>query len=124
MDKEGIVKDFEQFKDKILGIVLFGSFANKSWGKRSDIDICLIAEEYDADKLFKELLKTRLSEKYDVKIFEFLPLKLKGSVLENHRVIWTKNDAELSYYLYKWRRLWNDQKLELKKLGLRIFQAG
>ncbi len=124
MDKEEIVRDFEQFKDKVMGILLFGSLTNKSWSRRSDIDICLIAEEYDADKLFRELLKTRLMEKYDIKIFELLPLKLKGSILENHRVLWAVSNAELSYYLYKWRRLWNDQKLELKKLGLRIFQAG
>lgn len=119
--KEDIEKDFDQFRDKILAILIFGSMVNEGGSIRSDIDICLVAPNYDSSKLFTEILRTRLTEKYDVKIFELLPLKLKGGVLENHIVLWSKDEKELSYYLHKWGRVWQDQKMELKKLGLRMF---
>ncbi|ODS42884.1 MAG: hypothetical protein MSIBF_06360 [Candidatus Altiarchaeales archaeon IMC4] len=124
MDKKGIVRDFEQFKDKVMGIMLFGSGAGDSQHERSDVDICIVAGDYDADKLFGELIRTRLPQKYDVKIFELLPIKLKGGVIDCHKVLWARSKPELSYYLYKWRRMWDDQKLELKKLGIQMFHAG
>jgi predicted nucleotidyltransferase len=76
-----IEKDFECLKEKTLGILLFGSRAEGKHHARSDIDICLVAGEYDAGKLFQEVLKTNLTAKYDVKIFELLPLKMKGTIL-------------------------------------------
>jgi predicted nucleotidyltransferase len=78
---KGIEKDFEGFKEKTLGILLFGSRAEGTHHARSDIDVCLVAGEYDPDKLFQEVLKTNLTAKYDVKIFELLPMKIKGSIL-------------------------------------------
>lgn len=116
-----IEKDFEGFKEKTLGIILFGSRADKTHHGRSDIDICLVAGEYHPGKLFQEILKTNLSAKYGIKIFELLPLKLKGSILDNHRVVWSRDAAGLSYYLYKANRIWNDQKISLKKLGIKMF---
>jgi uncharacterized protein len=116
-----IEKDFECVKEKTLGIVLFGSRADKTHHAESDIDVCLVAGEYPPGKLFQEVLKTNLSAKYDVKIFELLPLKLKGSILENHRVVWSRDPSGLSYYFYKVNRLWDDQKIALKKLGIKMF---
>ncbi len=118
-----IEKDFSCFKDSILGILLFGSKANGTHNKRSDVDVCLIAGgKNNADKLFGDILKTNLTGKYDIKIFELLPLKLKGSILENHRIVWAKDRNELDYYLYKTGRIWNDQKTSLKKLGLEMYR--
>ncbi len=120
-EKKEIERDFSQFKSKTLGILLFGSRVNEDRHKNSDIDICLVAPNYNSENLFTEILKSRVTEKYDVKIFELLPLKLKGTILENHRVIWSSDEDELSYYLHKWRSIWEDQKLSLKKLGIKIF---
>ncbi len=114
-------RDFSQFKDKVLAILLFGSRVEGDQHGRSDIDVCLVAPDSDQDELFTEILKSRLTEKYDVKIFELLPLKLKGTILENHRVIWTRDEFDLSYYLHKWMGVWDDQRLSLKKLGIEIF---
>ena len=116
-----IERDFSHFKSKVLGIILFGSRVNREEHERSDVDICLVAPDYNSGKLFNEIIKSRVTERYDVKIFELLPLKLKGTILENHRIIWSKDEKELSYYLHKWRRVWEDQKLSLRKLGIKIF---
>ncbi len=119
---KSIEKDFSGFKDRILGILLFGSRADGTQSKRSDIDVCLVAGKDNTNKLFGDVLKTDLTERYDIKIFELMPLKLKGSVLENYRIIWAKDRNELEYYLYKTARIWNDQKAALKKLGLEMYR--
>ncbi|MBN2251386.1 MAG: nucleotidyltransferase domain-containing protein [Candidatus Altiarchaeota archaeon] len=116
-----IEEDYAAFKGEVLGILLYGSALEGRAHKGSDIDICLVAGKNNADNVFDKLIATNLTAKYDVKIFELLPLKVKGSILENHKVIWSPDEAELSYYLHKWRRMWEDQKTSLKKLGLKMF---
>ena len=116
-----IEKDFEKFKTKVMGILVFGSSISGYDLPASDVDVCLVSGMRDNKELFGMVLESGLTNRYDVKIFEDLPLKVQGAILEKHAVVWAKNDAELSYYLYKFRRIWNDQKLSLKKLGLKIF---
>jgi predicted nucleotidyltransferase len=118
---KGMEKDFLPYKEKVLGILLFGSRAGLEHDKRSDTDICLVAGDYDPDKLFQEVLATNLTAKYDIKIFELLPLKIKGAILDRHKLISSKDPGELSYYLYKQGRRWNDQKIALRKLGLKMW---
>jgi hypothetical protein len=117
-----IEKDFSIFKSKVLGILLFGSVVRGDTTKRSDIDICLVVGNRNVKEVFDILLESDLTSKYDVKIFETLPLKLKGEILENNIEIWAKDEFKLSYYLHKYRKIWEDQKLSLRKLGLEIFQ--
>jgi hypothetical protein len=50
-----------------------------------------------------------VTEKYDIKIFETLPLYMKDEVLENAVVVWADDEPEMMYYLYRWRRLIKDQ---------------
>ena len=117
-----IEKDFSIFKSRVLGILLFGSVVKGDTTKRSDIDICLVVGNRNVKEVFDILLESNLTSKYDVKIFETLPLKLKGEILENNIEIWAKDEFELSYYLHKYRKIWEDQKLSLRKLHLEIFQ--
>ncbi|MDI6806979.1 MAG: nucleotidyltransferase domain-containing protein [Candidatus Aenigmarchaeota archaeon] len=119
--KDEIEKDFEFLKKDIFSILIFGSYVRGEQTKRSDIDICLVVGNGDKKKVWKEILKSGLTEKYDIKIFETMPLKLKGEVIESSEIIWSKNVAEHSYYLFKWRKIWEDQKIALRKLGFKIF---
>lgn len=118
--KDQILKDFDSFKGEVLGIILFGSQALNRGLERSDIDICLVAPEKDTKELFEKILESRVTESYDVKIFETLPLYMKGEVLESAKIVWATDKSELSYYFYKWRRLLNDQELAYKKLGIEV----
>lgn len=118
--RDRILKDFDQFKDEVLGIVLFGSQALDRGLERSDIDICLVAPGKDSKDLFGKMLESRVTEGYDVKIFETLPLYMKGEVLRSAKILWAVDEGELSYYFYKWRRLLNDQFLSYKKLGIDV----
>ena len=109
MDKKlvnKIKKDFEPFKDRILGILLYGSTIKGTRTKRSDIDICIVAPDEKPLKLFRETLPL----KYDVKIFETMPLFLQIQIIQHHKVIYTKDIYELYEYFYWFRKQWDDQK--------------
>ena len=126
MDKEfaeEIEREFADFKDKAFAIILFGSFARGEQTEKSDIDICIVAKEKGKIKeIWNKILESGLTEKYDIKIFELLPLKLKIEVIKEGKVIFCKNKKELTYYFWKFRKLWKDEILQKKKLGLEIYK--
>ncbi|ODS40848.1 MAG: hypothetical protein A7315_07490 [Candidatus Altiarchaeales archaeon WOR_SM1_79] len=124
MDKELIAKiskDFETLKGNALGILLFGSHAIEHETVRSDIDVCIVAPKAEPKEIFDQILKTTLPGRYDIKIFETLPLKIKGDIIDNHIIVWTRDKGELTYYLYKWGKVWKDQKMALRREGMEIF---
>jgi predicted nucleotidyltransferase len=108
---ESVKKDFEFIKDQAKGVLLFGSYATGEASKRSDIDVCLISPK-NKNVIFKVFEK--LGGKYDVKIFEKLPLYIKIDVIKNHRTIWG-DKVELSYYFYKFRKEWQDVESRIKR---------
>ena len=108
---EKIKEDFKPFKEEVEGILLFGSSVKKERTQRSDIDICLVKPKSD-DILLKVFEK--VGGKYDVKIFEKLSLTLQIDIIKNHRVLFG-DEVELSYYFYRYRKLWKDSKPRIEK---------
>jgi predicted nucleotidyltransferase len=102
-------KEFEFIKYEVMGILLYGSFAKETADSRSDIDICLI-KPADQGKLTKIFKKT--GGKYDVKIFEDLPLYVKMGIIENYKIIYG-DEPRISYYLYGFRKNWNDMRYRI-----------
>lgn len=113
MDVNQIQKDFEFIKGKALGVVLFGSYAKRRETKRSDIDICLISPQVS----LMEVLKI-VGGRYDTKVFEDLPLPIKMEIIRNHQVI-IGNEVNLSWYFYKFRKLWGDMRYRIKKYSFK-----
>ena len=109
--KRQILKDFDFLKSHLQGIILFGSYTGNSYTIRSDIDVCLVAGGRNVKEIFNMFLAEDVTEKYDIKIFETLPIYMKAEVLENAVVVWVDDEPELSYYLYRWRHLIDDQLL-------------
>ena len=97
-------RDFEMFKDDALGILLFGSSARMEDVERSDIDICIVRPANDG--LLTEMNRM-LGGKYDIKIFENLPLYIQIEIIRDHKIIYG-DEVELSAYFYRFRRLWAD----------------
>jgi len=110
-----IRKDFDFLKDReeVKAVLLYGSYARNEQNIRSDIDICVVAPKLKTPKEFASLLgeiwRNIDANKYDVRIFEELPLYLKMEVIKNHKIIFSTNPYELSYYFYHYRKIWNDQ---------------
>lgn len=109
-----IKKDFSFLfgKKEVLAVLLYGSAAKKEETPRSDIDICIVAP--DAEKRAELLNKVYrnldvFSKKYDVRIFEELPLYIQIQIIQNHEVIYARDIYEMHEYFYYFRKLWEDQ---------------
>jgi hypothetical protein len=109
-----VKRDFSPLsKEHILAILLYGSYVKDENHSRSDIDICIVAPQYQQrEELLNEVYRKIdvYTKKYDVRIFEQLPLYLQIAIIKNHEIIYTKDIYELHEYFYFFRKLWNDQK--------------
>ena len=103
-------KDFEIFKDDVLGILLFGSRARREDVERSDIDICIVRPVND--RVLTGIERT-FGGKYDIKVFENLPLYIQIEIIRDHRIL-HGDEIQLSEYFYKFRRLWEDMALRVE----------
>lgn len=113
-----IKNDFDFLKNKIEkgiihSVLLYGSYSRDEQTARSDIDICIVAPQLKTPEQFSKLLgeiwQNINANKYDVRIFEELPLYIKIEIINTHKVIFSENIQELYYYFYHFRKIWNDQ---------------
>ena len=97
MDKKIINVIKKIGKNKIKFIILFGSASNGKNNKFSDIDLAIYYEgtkKEGYDFLIK--LSGLLPDKYDIKIFQYLPLYIQKDVLTGKLVY-----AEDESFVYK-----------------------
>ncbi len=104
--KGDVKRDFDFLKDRVLAVLIFGSSVR---GEGRDVDVCIVAGR-DPEDLLKEVFANVDANKYDIWIFEELPLYMKIEVIENHEIVFCKDEAELYEYFYHFRKLWKDQK--------------
>ncbi len=117
-EKERIGADFAFLAedDRILAVVLFGSGAKDRTDERSDRDICVVAPEVrDSDEMWQVLREIYgtidvVGKRYDIWLFEELPLHMKAQVMENHKVVFCRDLPALYEYFYFYRKMWEGQK--------------
>jgi len=117
MDAEDIRRkvrmDFKFLIDNVLvlGMLIYGSVAKGESNERSDIDICVVVPLVDDKIRFsRSILANVKDERYDVRIFELMPLYLKMEVIEHGEAVYARDIYELYEYFYTFRKLWMDQK--------------
>jgi hypothetical protein len=99
------------WREQILGVLLYGSQATGEAGPRSDIDLCIVSPRAaDRSSLWRKFISNLRDSRYDVRIFELLPLFLKAAVIEQGVVVYCEDEPELYEYFYPFRRDWLDQK--------------
>ncbi len=98
--------DFEFISRDVSGVLLYGSHAKGSADKRSDIDICIVKPR--SSKVMERIF-AKLGNKYDVKVFEYLPVYVKMEVIGNYKVIFG-SEPDISYFFYGFRKLGQDMK--------------
>ena len=111
MDREEIVarakKDFQFLQDRVLGVMLYDSWARGEAHERSDIDVCIVAPEIqDKAALWREAISGLRDERYDVRIFELMPLYMKMAVIEEVVVVYSREVLDIYEYVYPFRRMW------------------
>ena len=106
-------KDLEEIKNDVFAILIYGSYATGDANVRSDIDACVILKNNDEEEIkniYRKILRiSGKNEKYDVRIFEQMPLFMKMQAIRDGRVIYAKDKARLGEYFYFFRKLWQDQ---------------
>ncbi len=113
-ERESIEKEFSFLfvRKDLLAVLLYGSVVKGEETPRSDIDICIVAPTCkERTGLLREVHRNLdvFSKKYDVRIFEELPLYIQIQIIENHEIIYTKDVYEMFEYFYFFRKLWEDQ---------------
>ena len=112
-------------KKDILGILLFGSYGKNQNTNRSDIDICIVAPNEDPHELLSFILQNINVNvnKYDIRLFNELPLYIKIHIIEDGILIYSLNELDLYEYFYIYHKLWEDQKhrQEISKEDLLLF---
>lgn len=109
-------------KKSIIGVLIYGSYAKNKQHIKSDIDICIVSPKCKTVEqqvaMLRYLWRNVNANRYDVRLFEEFPLKIKASVIENYKIIYA-NFSELQEYFYFYRKLWQDQSVNwLEKKGL------
>jgi len=96
--------------DDTIGILLYRSHAQGCRSERSDIDICIVAPGNDYVLM---RINRRLGGKYDVKVFEKMPLYIQIEIIRNHLIIYG-DAAWIGAYFYRFGRLWADMEPRIR----------
>ncbi len=100
MDLRGI----DQYKDKILAVLQYGSSLDKTSHAYSDTDICIVAPGIDV-KAKEQVLRTiARNDGIDVKFFEDLPEVIKYEVIRKNHAHYVKDHAALLEYFLFWQK--------------------
>lgn len=111
----------DQRGEDVKAILLFGSVADKSFTKSSDIDIAVVFHKDISIKeatAFRIRVSGELPEKVDVQVFNMLPEKIKREVARNHRVLY--HDSGYDNVTFTIKYLKDEDYVKRKK---RIFET-
>ena len=106
---------------KISSILLFGSFADGTFNKNSDIDIAVVFEEgvpYKEASLFRKRLMADLNSKVDLQVFEQMPLKIKKGIAKNHKILFKSKSFDNTNFIMKNINKYQEMNFRAKKLAL------
>ena len=75
---------FTEMNPEILGVLLYGSQVTGNTTHRSDVDICIVAQNQDLHEVYKFVTHNiRALENYKIRFFEELPLYIQGEIMDN-----------------------------------------
>lgn len=89
--KDKILKD-----EKVIAVILFGSYGRGE--EYRDIDLCIVLnKKYSNIEMSKEALiyTSILSSKFDISIFQQLPLYIRKRVLKEGKILFCKDESLL-----------------------------
>ncbi len=94
---------------KHFSVVVYGSYATGQFTVRSDIDVAVITRKSQPkeNKAIWGKVLGKAPDRYDLKVFELLPLEVKANIMDKYLVVFG-DLLELSEYFYHFRKLWKD----------------
>ncbi|MFQ6124675.1 MAG: nucleotidyltransferase domain-containing protein [Candidatus Heimdallarchaeota archaeon] len=103
-------EDFKELaKDnEIHAILAFGSSVSGENTARSDVDVCIVAPAaQDRVEVLRRAWR-QVGGKYDLWLFEELPLYIQAEILQNHQILYCSDIPALFEYFYPVRKLISD----------------
>jgi len=95
---EKIVEKAKRDED-VLAVMLFGSYIKQSFRPSGDIDVCLILRPKRFSNLFMSKKKLEylalVPNKYDIQIFQQLPVFIRARILKEGKLLLNKNYDEM-----------------------------
>ncbi len=125
-------KSFEEIKRELLpiknlgkGVVIYGSVLTEHFiPGRSDIDVAIITMmKENNEQIWKDALGRVNPEKYDVRVFELLPLHIKAQIIKNYRTV-SGDEGEIGEYFYYWRKLAEHIEMRREPVTIEDLRAG
>lgn len=98
--------------DKVLAIVVFGSYATGRVKNNSDLDVCVLLDNNAQNNLIDEI-KSYGNDELDISIFSELPIAVKYEIF-NHGNIYNSK-ISLREIKIKTRNAWFDYRVHLNK---------
>ena len=110
LDLDDVVDKIKE-NDKVQFIILYGSAAENRMTEESDIDICVgyDGSKEKASKFRYDILSRLFEDKYDIQIFQLLPLYVRKEVLKGE-VLYCRDKQELYDIAYEFIREFDDFK--------------
>ena len=88
---------------KVIAVALFGSHSRDEQRKDSDIDICIFLDKkYSNLEMFNKRLGflRDVSDKFDIQIFQQLPVYIRMRILKEHKILLVKNEDLLYEFAF------------------------
>lgn len=99
-------EDFKELAkdEEVQAILAFGSFVTGENSPRSDIDVCIVAPAaQDRVEMIRRAWR-QVGGKYDLWLFEELPLYIQAEILSKHQIIFCMDIPALFEYFYPFRK--------------------
>lgn len=101
-----IAKKLSKIKN-VKAVFLFGSYALGKGNCNSDIDLCIFG---NLNKKEKEEVLKYYSDKFDISIFNELPIWIKTRVFRDGKSIFNKDENSIRRIAFKTMHEWEDFK--------------
>jgi len=110
MELDEVVDKIKDF-DEVQFIILYGSVSEERDADNSDVDLCIgyDGNEEEASRFRYDILSELFADKYDVQIFQLLPIYIKKEVLKGD-VLYCRDKRELYDIAYQSVREFDDFK--------------
>ncbi|MGM5485236.1 MAG: nucleotidyltransferase domain-containing protein [Nanobdellota archaeon] len=87
-------------KKKVLFILQFGSTVDGTETPRSDVDITIFYEGSEKERFrFRLLCSGDLPDRYDVQIYQDLPLYVRNDIVKKHKVLFARDEQKMKEIL-------------------------
>lgn len=101
---------------RVLGVILYDSYAYGEETPRSDIDICVVMPNVPLQEAYNYIMDhlQRDPRPYDIRFFQELPLYIQGEIIDHGIFIVIPDQPTLLEFLYPFRREWIHQKYRIE----------